>query len=101
MKASEVYMKRFLFYEKGSDNFKEKIEKSIIQAIKDKFLAETAEYVMAENIADNQNKFYLIEQSAKYKPFDFLNESEENKFISNWRLYYFRRHIIVATTFWI
>lgn len=78
MKASEVYMKRFLFYEKGTDNFKEKIEKSIIQAIKDKFLAETAEYAMAENIADNQNKFYLIEQSEKYKPFDFLNESEEN-----------------------
>ena len=78
MKASESYMKRFLFYEQETDNFKEKIEKSIVQAIKDKFLAETAEYAMAENIADNQNKFYIIEQSEKYKPFDFLNESEEN-----------------------
>lgn len=77
MKATETYMKRFLFYEDGSNNFKEKIEKSIVQAVKDKFLADTVEYVMAENIADNQNKFYVIEQNNGYVPFDFLKKPEE------------------------
>jgi len=69
-------MKRFCFYEGNNNNFKSKIEGSITNAIKEKFLADDAEYTMAEKIADNQNKFYLIKQSDSYRPFDFLISSE-------------------------
>ncbi len=78
MKAEDSTMKRFLFYEHGERDFKKKIEKSIAGVIKEKFLAADAEYVMAENVADNQNKFYLIKQSAEYNPFEILSISEEN-----------------------
>lgn len=78
MKNGNPQMKRFLFYESGSNGFKEKIENSIVEAIKDAFLSENAEYAMAENIADNQNKFYIVEQNDTYNPFDFLSSSEDD-----------------------
>lgn len=73
----DLGMKRFLFYEDDSNSFKKKIEDSIADAIKDKFLIEDVDYVMASNIADNQHKFYLIKQNDEYRPFEVLGTSED------------------------
>ncbi len=78
MKAEDSIVKHFLFYEHGEQSFKKRIEDSISATVKEKFLAEDAEYAMAENVADNQNKFYLIKQSHEYNPFEFLSIPEEN-----------------------
>ena len=80
MKDGEPAIKRFLFYEgkTGKENdFKSKIQDSIVESIRERFLTNEAEYAMAENIADNQNKFYIIEQSDAYRPFEVLNTPEE------------------------
>lgn len=73
---TEPKMKRFLFYEGKRDNFKTKIEESISKAIKEKFLSDDSQYTMAEQVADDQNKFYLIKQSDSYRPMEFLKISE-------------------------
>jgi hypothetical protein len=78
MKSEDSTMKHFLFYEDGEQSFKKKIEDSIAETVKEKFLAEDAEYAMAENIADNQNKYYLIKQSAEYNPFKVLSVPRNN-----------------------
>lgn len=72
-------IKRFMFQESEDDsqNFKIKIENSIAEAINDKFLPEGVEFDMAENIADNQHKFYVIKQNDQYWPFKILNTPED------------------------
>ena len=81
MKNDEEAIKRFVLYEgnPGSDNgFKGRIRNSIVDTIQKKFLSDDSEYAMAESIADNQHKFYVIEQDELYKPFDFLTVPDEN-----------------------
>lgn len=78
LKTGEVPVRRLLFYgdnEKG--NFKRKIQDTIVQTVKDKFLGEETEYIDAVRLADNQKKFYVITQTEQYYPFDFLNTPEE------------------------
>ncbi|AGL00592.1 DUF4868 domain-containing protein [Desulfoscipio gibsoniae] len=62
----------------ASENFKEKVNTTIAEFIKEKYLADDAEYEPVENIADNQNKFYVIEQTDQYRPFDILNTPINN-----------------------
>ena len=75
-------LKKIVLYEgapeKRNDieiNFKKKVQIAIANAIKSKFGSETAEYDLVENIADNQNKFYIIPQTDEYKPFETLMSS--------------------------
>lgn len=79
LKKGEKRLKRFLIYDdrNGEDNFKEKIQVSIEQTIRDKYLGNDAEYLSAARIADDQHKFYLIEQTQEYQPFDYLNRQED------------------------
>lgn len=80
MKNDEAAIKRFLFYEEQVEretSFKRRIQNSIVESIQTMFLDETAEYTMVENIANNQNKFYIIQQDETYKPFEILNTPEE------------------------
>lgn len=75
-------LKRFVLYEGAPENrnnteinFKKKLQNAIATVIKDKFGSATAEYDLVENIADNQNKFYIIPQTDEYKPFEALASS--------------------------
>lgn len=56
-------------------NFKKKLQIAIEEVIKSMYGNETAEYDFVENIADNQNKFYIIPQTKEYKPFETLESS--------------------------
>lgn len=72
-------LKKFVLYEGGPENrnnteinFKKKLQIAIADVIKGKFGSETVEYDLVENIADNQNKFYVVPQTDEYKPFGAL-----------------------------
>lgn len=58
-------------------NFKKKIQLSLEEAIKEKFIETDKKYDMAENVADDQNKFYVITQNEDYNPFN-VTQSELN-----------------------
>ena len=75
-------LKKFVLYEGAPGNrnnteinFKKKLQIAIAEVIKGKYGNETAEYDSVENIADNQNKFYIIPQTNDYKPFETLASS--------------------------
>lgn len=60
-----------------SGNFKKSIQNSIEELIIDKFTNENVDYSSAENIADNQKKFYIINQDSSYQPFSVVKETFE------------------------
>lgn len=77
-------IKRFLMYEGAPKdhnnlniNFKKKMQIAMMEAVKNKYASEEAEYDSAENIADNQKKFYVIKQDESYHPFKVPAETEE------------------------
>ncbi|MFD3270084.1 DUF4868 domain-containing protein [Paenibacillus dendritiformis] len=74
-------LKRLILFE-GSpiksdnhENFKEAIRADISEYINREYLSPEAEYELAEKIADNQHKYYVIEQTDAYRPFHMLNTS--------------------------
>lgn len=73
-------MKKMVFYEgaQGEDNLYASLKKTIIEILDTKYLIDEAEYASADQIADNQKKFYVIEQTDAYKPFAFLSEATGN-----------------------
>lgn len=79
-------LKRLVLYEgtpstlneQNLSNFKEEINTSITDYIKTEYVEREIEYEPVENIADNQNKFYIISQTEDYYPFDMLNTSIDN-----------------------
>ena len=80
MKEGDIPIKRLKLYEgnnEGEENFKRKIEEAIVSVIKGKYVDEIGRYDTAENIEDNQHKFYIVEQNDSYNPFRYLNISEE------------------------
>ena len=75
-------LKKFILYEgvpqnrnNTEINFKKKLQIAIADVIKDKYGSESAEYDIVDNIADNQNKFYIIPQTKEYNPFEALLSS--------------------------
>lgn len=79
MMKGDRKLKKFVLYEGSPENrnnidinFKKKLQLAITEVIKSKYCSETAEYDLLENIADNQNKFYIIPQTEEYKPFEAL-----------------------------
>lgn len=67
---------------KDSGNFKKSIQNSIEELIIDKFTNEDVDYSLAENIADNQKKLYIIDQDSSYEPFSVIKKplSQIDKF---------------------
>lgn len=59
---------------KESENFKKSIQNSIEELIREKFTNEYVDYSSAENIADNQKKFYIINQDSSYEPFSVVKK---------------------------
>ena len=54
------------------------LKKDITAVIQDRYLADDAVYTGAENVADNQVKFYIVEQNEDYKPFDVDSWTKED-----------------------
>lgn len=53
------------------------LKADITRIIEERYLAEDAVYSGAENVGDNQFKFYVLEQTDEYKPFDVESWTEE------------------------
>ncbi len=68
-------LKRMNLYEgdPGGTSLYSSMKDTVINILLEKYLSVDAEYVSADQIADNQNKFYIIEQNDEYKPFDFIS----------------------------
>ena len=54
------------------------LKRDITAVIQDRYLADDAVYTGAENVADNQVKFYIVEQNEDYKPFDVDSWTKED-----------------------
>lgn len=58
-------------------DLQQNLKRDITAVIKERYLAEDAIYTEADNIADNQVKFYIVKQNDEYKPFDVGTWEEE------------------------
>ena len=80
MKTGTPLLKRFVL-EEGSptaeEGFKIRICNSIRNTIQEKFLSEESLYADTCELANEQNRFYVIKQTEQYCPFNFLNIPEE------------------------
>lgn len=67
-------LKRMNLYEgaPGDTSLYCSLKDTVMTILKEKYLSEDTEYVSADRIADEQDKFYIIEQNDEYKPFDFI-----------------------------
>lgn len=82
---SNSVLKKLVLFEGAPDegdnlnvNFKGKLKSKITEFIINKYRNNTEDaikdkYDTIENIADNQNKFYIIPQTDEYRPFKILN----------------------------
>lgn len=80
LKDGEQLIKRFILDEGNpneTDGFKVRIRESIKATIQNKFLADDSMYADGDDLANEQNCFYVIKQDEDYQPFNFLNISED------------------------
>lgn len=61
------------------NTFRDILKEMIFTVISDCFLPDEAEYVDGTRLADNQNKFLIINQSGSFTPFMFFNSSETDE----------------------
>lgn len=57
-------------------SFRTYIKEMFFGILQEQYLSDEADYVDGRNLADDQNKFYIIKQSESYYPFSFLNTIE-------------------------
>lgn len=80
MNRGDIPVKR-LVLEEGSpytgEGFKTKIRQGIVNSIEDKYLNENAIYVSGDDLANEQERFYVIEQCEEYRPFSYLSMPDE------------------------
>lgn len=87
MKEGEQLVKRFVLDEGDpmeTDGFKRRLREGIKEAIQDKFLNDDSKYANGDDLANEQNCFYVIKQDDAYQPFYFLNIPENQ--IENFRI---------------
>lgn len=75
---TEPRLRRLIFDEnrkEGSENYKDKVRKTILEAINETYIASELEIVSGNYVADNQNKLYLIQQNDEYSPFRYLDHA--------------------------
>lgn len=58
---------------KQQDNLEQNLMEVMISVIRERFLDEEAVYAGETDIADNQKKFHIIQQTDEYRPFDVEN----------------------------
>ena len=81
MKNDEQLIKKFILDEGNPTEhkgFKQRIRNSIVETIRNKFLLEESQYVMADALANEQDRFYVIDQTQEYAPFSYLTTPDEN-----------------------
>lgn len=104
MKDKAEGLKRFVLYEgkpAQGGGFKERIRERIANTIDAKFLAEESAYAAADDLANEQDRFFVIAQNQEYRPFsylekpdeDILNFSLEDKDKADGVLFKFIRHV--------
>ncbi len=79
---NDQQLRRMRLYEgrgRQDGNFKLSVQKLIADALCEKFLQNDAQFVAGERIADNQNVFYIIEQSEEYSPFILPKRNSNEK----------------------
>lgn len=54
------------------------LKRDITSVIQNRYLADDAVYTGAENVADNQIKFYIVDQNDEYKPFNVDTWAKED-----------------------
>ena len=62
---------------KCTDGLKAEIRNRILRVIREKFVDEEVELDSIDNIADNKNCLYWIEQSEDYQPFTFVENTDQ------------------------
>lgn len=79
MKDGEQAIKRFVLDE-GNPNdgigFKARIRNSIEKTVRNKYLSDDSRYASGDDLADEQNRFYVIAQDGEYQPFSYLDMPE-------------------------
>ena len=72
-------LKKLSLTETGEDGgLKGTLKNMMLEIITERYLTEDASYTPAENIADNQYKFYIVQQTEQYHPFGFLSGEQED-----------------------
>lgn len=69
-------LKKIGFVENKRNDLTLKLKSSIFNILSNKYCSEDAIYETVDNIADEQNKFYLIPTSNSYNPFLMLNDAK-------------------------
>lgn len=69
---SEPRLKKMGFVENGTNNLRQKLKESILRILTEKYNTTEADYVPADRIADEQQKFYIIPISENYDPLSVL-----------------------------
>lgn len=62
---------------KCTDALKTEIRNRILRVIREKFMAEEVDLDSIDNIADNRNCLYWIDQSEDYQPFTFMENTDQ------------------------
>ena len=87
MKDGEQLVKRFVLDEGNpneTDVFKRRLRESIKESIQNKFLIDDSKYTDGDDLANEQNCFYVIKQNDDYRLFGFLSSLEDQ--IENFKL---------------
>ena len=87
MKDEDTLIKRFVLDEGSpteANGFKARIRNSIETTIQNRFLSEDSQYSDGDNLADEQNRFYVMKQNDDYQPFQYLKIPDEQ--ITSFRL---------------
>lgn len=79
MKNGDQIMKKFVLDEGDPNNgngFKARIRDSIENTIRTKYLSDDSQYASGDDLANEQNRFYVIAQDDDYQPFAYLSMPE-------------------------
>lgn len=86
MKSGDLF-KRFVLEEgrpEDPNGFKNRIRNSVVETIRNRFLSEESQFASGDDLANEQNCFYVIKQDDAYQPFRYLCIPDEQ--ITNFSL---------------
>lgn len=72
---NEPKLRKMGFVETGTDNLLQKLKKSILKILDEKYNSNDVEYVSVDRIADEQRKIYMIPTSERYDPMSMLRST--------------------------